>query len=97
MKVQNEMRGHRFSKWLRRVFTWKSPNHRISSIVGGITLVFTGNLLSTYWDHFAVLVPDLPFLGGLTPWIIAGVLGWVVDIFLNKFLDKIKPEGRAFT
>ncbi len=80
---------------LRHAFAWRSPNQRLASIVGGLLLIVTGNLVSTvYWDVFSVIFSGFPWLGRMIPWAIAALVGVSTDIVMNKLLDRFRPRGK---
>jgi hypothetical protein len=82
---------------LRQALVWESPNQRLASIAGGLALLAFGNLVSAvYWDSLSALLPRLPWLGQMVPWVIAVILGISTDMAARKFLDRFWPKGKRW-
>ena len=82
-------------RWLRRQFSYESPNHRVALMIGGaMALVAWERIFTLYQAQWSTLIPRMPWLGLLLLWLAAGILDSWITRAIWKLLDKIRPEGR---
>jgi len=88
--------GSPTTQWQLGYKPFKSPNHRLASLMG--VLVFSISLLLTgtmYGEIFAALFRS-PWIGDVIIWAVAATLGGLAKIFIGKILDRFRPAGKLW-
>jgi len=75
---------------------YKSPNHRLASLVGVLTFSIILLLIGTACEEAFSALFQSSWIGDLFIFAIAAILGGLVRILAEKILNRFRPQGRQW-